>query len=111
MGFLRASKAVQRSAKAVLLTVLNAAVLFAAVNVAAALYIHWVTPHQRTMVEIRRAIADEALAKYGMGFFKRLYPNKSEAEIRQLLVDQAEFHRRSMSPSPNTGIRFSSQRP
>ena len=89
--FRRAFKAVQRSTNAVLLTLLNSLVLFAVLNIGIALYANSVAPHKATTADKRRVAADQALAKYGIDYFKRIYPNKSEAEIRQLIADQAEL--------------------
>src|SRR5215470_8550531 len=55
----------------------------------------WVrSPEQKRSPEqnmdlLRRARADAALSRYGIDFFRRLYPHKSDAEIEKLLYQHA----------------------
>src|ERR1700677_1685702 len=91
MVFPRAFKVVRRGARAVLRLLVNSLVLFAMLNVAIAIYASSLAPHRATIVDLRRQAADEAVSKFGIDYLKRIYPNKSEAEIRQLIADQAEL--------------------
>ena len=59
--------------------------LFILVNVAV---IPWAPgPEDRAGAALRRERVDSALARYGMDFYRRLYPTHSEAEIKQLLYN------------------------
>jgi len=70
-----------------LIVALNTLVLFAVANIGAALYLSRGQPVVSSE-DARRAQADSVIAKYGIDFFKRLYANKTEAQIRELIYDQ-----------------------
>jgi hypothetical protein len=72
-----------------LLVALNTFVLFAAANVVADLYLRRDRPVE-SADDRRRARADDALARYGIEFYRRLYPGKSDEQIRRLLHEQPE---------------------
>jgi hypothetical protein len=61
-------------------------VIFCSVNLAV---YPWVRSPKQDMELLRRARADAALSRYGIDFFRRLYPDKSDAEIEKLLYQHA----------------------
>src|SRR5262245_36248381 len=62
----------------------------------------WVRSPEQNMDLFRRARADAALSRYGIDFFRRLYPHKSDAEIEKLL-----YSRRFTNPSSSSECRRS----
>jgi hypothetical protein len=79
-----------RAFRAALLIAFNTLLLFAAANVVADLYLRRERP-EVSAEERRRARGDQAIARYGIDFYRRLYPGKSEAEVRQIIYDQPEL--------------------
>src|SRR5262245_15092587 len=79
-----------RALRSVLLITLNTFLLFVAANVAADLYLRRERP---VIAKEERWVArgDAALARYGIDFYRRVYPGKSDEQIRQLLRDQPEL--------------------
>ena len=61
-------------------------VIFCLVNLVA---YPWVRSPEQNMDLLRRARADAALSRYGIDFFRRLYPDKSDAEIEKLLYQHS----------------------
>src|SRR4051812_23447101 len=61
-------------------------VIFCLANVVAYL---WVRSPEQEMDVLRRTRADAALSRYGIDFFHRLYPAKSEVEIKNLLYQHS----------------------
>jgi len=61
-------------------------VIFCLVNLVA---YPWVRSPEQNVDLLRRARADAALSRYGIEFFRRLYPDKSDAEIEKLLYQHA----------------------
>ena len=79
-----------------LIVALNTLVLFVAANVGAALYLNRGQPLGQGQPDysseaVRREKAAAVVAKYGIDFFKRIYPDKSEQQIRDLITDQPEL--------------------
>ena len=72
-----------------LIVAVNTLGLFVAANVGAALYLSREQPVVSSEA-VRREKAAAVVAKYGIDFFKRLYPDKTEAQVRELLYDQPE---------------------
>jgi hypothetical protein len=81
---------VGRALRSVLLVAVNTFLLFVAANIAADLYLRR-EPPAIAKEERWRARGDAALARYGIDFYRRLYPDRSDEEIRQLLHDQPEL--------------------
>lgn len=79
-----------RVAKVSLIVVLNTLALFVIANIVAEHYLNRdqpaVSDEQR-----RRMMGDAAIARNGMEVFRRVYPDKTDDEIRQLLHDQPEL--------------------
>ena len=71
------------------------AAIFLAGNYAASLYLHHLD-HTRRIAKESQAAAESreearaTFARYGLGYFQRVYPGKSESEIVQLIQDQAK---------------------
>jgi hypothetical protein len=70
-------------------------VIFLAANYAAYIYLRPSTSaadvvFTRNEVDVRTADARATFERYGLGYFQRVYPGKSEAEILQLIRDQAQ---------------------
>jgi hypothetical protein len=76
--------------KSGLLALLHTTVLFALINVAIAFWLDHAAPAP-SAEETQRQRAQAALDKYGMDFYKRLYPGKTEEQIRQLLDDSPQW--------------------
>jgi lysophospholipase L1-like esterase len=76
--------------RSALLVALNTFILFVAANAVADLYLRQDRP-AASNEERRRARGDAALARYGIEFYRRLYPDKSDEQIRRLLHEQPEL--------------------
>jgi hypothetical protein len=61
-------------------------VIFCLVNLAVS---PWVRSPDQDMELLRRSRADAALSRYGIDFFRQLYPDKSEADIKKLLYQHS----------------------
>lgn len=82
-----------------LIVALNTLVLFAVANVGASYYLEELKRAENLKraapkasgEEARREKARDVIGKYGIDLFKRLYPEKSERQIRELITDQPEL--------------------
>jgi lysophospholipase L1-like esterase len=81
---------VGRAMRSALLVALNTFILFALANIAADLYLRRERPTVSDE-DRRRARGDAALARYGIEFYRRVYPDSSDEQILQLLHDQPEL--------------------
>ena len=89
MGSIQTITAVQRWANAALLTLVKGILLFAAVNFVIWLYVEGKAPRKPTIEETNRQAAEAAIVKNGMDYYRRIYADKSDDEIRQLIYDQS----------------------
>ena len=78
--------AVNRALKTACATAAVTFVIFCLVNLAVS---PWVRSPDQDMELLRSTRADAALSRYGIDFFRRLYPDKSEAEIKKLLYQHS----------------------
>jgi hypothetical protein len=79
-----------RTLRATLFVALNTLILFVVANVAADWYLRRDRPTV-SVEERRRARGDAAIARYGIEFYRRVYPDKSDEQILQLVHDQPEL--------------------
>jgi hypothetical protein len=69
----------------VMLVALSVLVVLVVANLGAALYLDREPPVSDA--EVNRTRGETAIARYGLAYFRRLYPNRSDEQIRQILLD------------------------
>jgi len=69
---------------------INTLILFAVINVGVAFFLSREQPTSSDEKQ-RRDRGDAVIAKYGIEFFKRVYPGKTDEQIVQLIHDQPEL--------------------
>jgi lysophospholipase L1-like esterase len=87
---LRSIDWVGRVLRTTALVVASTLILFVLANLGAALYLNRGQPVDSPEARAR-ARSEAVIARYGIDFFKRVYPDKTEAEIRQIIFDQPTF--------------------
>jgi hypothetical protein len=79
-----------RFLRSTLLVAVSVLVVFVLANIGAAFYLNKARP-EPDRAAAARARSDAVIALYGIDFFRRVYPDKTEAQIRELIYDQPEL--------------------
>jgi hypothetical protein len=79
-----------RFLRSTLLVAVSVLVVFVVANIGAEFYLDNARPVPDREARAR-ARGDAVIARYGIDFFKRVYPDKTEAQIRELIYDQPEL--------------------